>query len=183
MHMEMGVTPAQDSPSAVLLMPGLREGLGAHDKVPSAQCWGCGESWAGTGGMCRWPWAGSPICIPCPEDEALATPHSQSGRKCLWFQAVVRDKTYQADPGPKAQSAGLWPTSLRAFGGKEMGKGCMGMKPMLLLSVGRAGSQRWGLVIWRVLKTTSPSSAFVVEKSEGQREVVCLGWGPTARGW
>ena len=105
MHMEMGVTPAQDSPSAVLLMPGLREGLGAHDKVPSAQCWGCGESWAGTGGMCRWPWAGSPICIPCPEDEALATPHSQSGRKCLWFQAVVRDKTYQADPGPKAQSA------------------------------------------------------------------------------
>lgn len=30
------------------------------------------------------------------------------------------------------------------------------------------------------LKTTSPSSAFVTEKSEGQRGVVCLGWGPTA---
>ena len=87
---------------------------------PSA---GGGESWAGSGGMCRWPWAGSPVCLPCPEDEALATPHPQSGRKCLWFQAVVRDKTYQADPGPKAQSAGLWPTSLRAFGERRWGRG------------------------------------------------------------
>lgn len=42
---------------------------------------------------------------------------SASGSR-LWLE--IR---HQADPGPKAQSAGLWPTSLRAFGGKEMGKG------------------------------------------------------------
>ena len=63
-----------------------------------------------------------------------------------------------------------------------MGNRSLGMKPTFL-SVDRSGSQRWGLVIWRVVKTTSPSSAFVTEKSEGQRRVVCLSWVPMAKGW
>ena len=84
MHMEMGVRSAQDSPSTVPLMPGLGEDWG-----PTTRSHQPSESWPGSGGMCTWPWAGSPVGIPCPEDEALATPHSQSGRKCLWFQAVV----------------------------------------------------------------------------------------------
>lgn len=153
-------------------MPGLGEGLRAHDKVASAQCWGCCGVGLALVGCAGGPGPEAPSAFLVQKMRPLPTPHSQSGWKCLWFQAVVRDKTYQADPGLKdtiCRPVAYQPQSLWRKGD---GEGGMGMKPTLLLSVGRAGSQRWGLVIWRVLKTTSPSSAFVTEKSEGQRGVV-----------